>query len=97
MHDDCYYVYIMTNPRHTVLYTGFTSNIAKRNFEHKEKLVAGFTKKYNATELIYFEYIEDRDSALAREKQIKGMSRKKKEFLINSKNSEWRDLSNNIL
>ncbi|MBT3230994.1 GIY-YIG nuclease family protein [Candidatus Uhrbacteria bacterium] len=97
MHDDYHFVYIMTNTRHTVLYTGFTSDLAKRNYEHKEKLVAGFTKRYNATELVYFECIEDRDSALAREKQIKGVSRNKKEFLINSKNPDWRDLSDDIL
>ncbi len=57
----------------------------------------GFTKKYNATILVYFECIEDRDSALAREKQIKGMSRKKKEVLVNINNPNWRDLSESLL
>jgi len=97
MHSDCYYVYIMTNTRHTVLYVGCTSDLPKRNYEHKEKLVAGFTKRYNVTELVYFECVEDRDAALAREKQIKGLSRKKKENLINLKNPGWRDLSDDIL
>ena len=87
-----YYVYIMTNKGNTVLYTGVTNNIKRRVYEHKSKLVDGFTKKYNITKLVYYEISTDINSAIAREKQIKGGSRKKKIDLINGTNDEWRDL-----
>jgi putative endonuclease len=87
-----FYVYIMTNKRNTVLYTGVTNNIRKRVCEHRQKLVEGFTKKYNLVKLVYYESFGDPDSAIKREKQIKAGSRKKKEDLINSVNEEWQDL-----
>jgi putative endonuclease len=87
-----FYVYIMTNKRNTVLYTGVTNNIRKRVCEHRQKLVEGFTKKYNLVKLVYYESFGDPDSAIKREKQIKVGSRKKKEDLINSVNEEWQDL-----
>jgi putative endonuclease len=87
-----FYVYIMTNNRNTVLYTGVTNNIRKRVYEHRQKLVEGFTKKYNLVKLVYYESFGDPISAIKREKQIKGGSRKKKEELINTINKEWCDL-----
>ncbi len=87
-----YYVYIMTNKKNTVLYTGVTNDLKRRCYEHKEKLIDGFTKKYNITKLIYYEICRDIEGAILREKQIKGGSRAKKEKLINSINPEWRDL-----
>lgn len=87
-----YYVYIITNARHTVLYTGFTNNIARRTLEHKEKLNKGFTYQYNCNKLVYYEEFNDREEALHREKQIKRYKREWKENLINSMNPEWRDL-----
>jgi putative endonuclease len=82
----------MTNKGNTVLYSGVTNNIKRRVYEHKSKLVDGFTKKYNITKLVYYEISTDINSAIAREKQIKGGSRKKKIDLINGTNDEWRDL-----
>lgn len=87
-----YYIYIMTNKRNTVLYTGVTNDLKRRVYEHKEKLVEGFTKKYNVTKLIYYEVCGDVESAILREKQIKGGSRAKKIQLVNTMNSQWRDL-----
>jgi putative endonuclease len=92
-----YYVYIMSNKRNTALYTGVTKDLARRVYEHKEKVVEGFTKKYNITKLLYYEVCEDIESAILREKQIKGGSRKKKVELINSMNREWRDLYEELL
>ncbi|MCK4403871.1 MAG: GIY-YIG nuclease family protein [candidate division Zixibacteria bacterium] len=87
-----YYVYIMTNKSRT-LYTGVTSNLIRRVYEHKNKLVDGFTKKYNITKLVYYEVTNEATSAIAREKQIKGWLRKKKIALIESVNPQWKDLS----
>jgi len=87
-----YYVYIMTN-RSKTLYTGVTSNIERRVYEHKQKLVDGFTKRYNLTMLVYYESTNDVRSAIRREKQIKGWLRRKKIALIESVNPEWGDLS----
>ncbi|MFH1051289.1 MAG: GIY-YIG nuclease family protein [bacterium] len=91
--DNQYYIYIMTNKNNTVLYTGVTNDLGRRMYEHKNKLHEGFTKKYNINKLVYFEIFERIDDAIAREKQIKAGSRKKKEELINCINSEWKDLS----
>ena len=90
-----YYVYILTNKRHTVLYTGLTNDLTRRVFEHKQKLVRGFTKKYNVDKLVYFEVFDFIDLAIAREKQVKKYSRAKKIALINKKNPNWIDLHNN--
>ena len=88
-----YYVYIMTNERNTVLYTGVTNDLAKRVYEHKNKLLSGFTTHYNVTKLVHFEETEDVTAAIAREKQIKGGSRGKKVSLIEAQNGDWKDLS----
>ena len=90
--DKDYYVYIMTNKSRT-LYIGVTSNLEKRGYEHKNKLIEGFTKKYNIIRLVYFEQTRDVNSAIAREKQIKGWLRKKKIALIEKANPYWEDLS----
>src|ERR1041385_6810615 len=88
-----YYVYILTNDRHTVLYTGITSDLKVRIYQHREKLVAGFTNRYNAWKLVYYEVGTDAAGAIGREKQIKAGSRNKKLQLINSFTPEWRALS----
>jgi putative endonuclease len=87
-----YYVYIMTNGKRT-LYTGVTNNLYRRVSEHKEKLIPGFTKRYNIDYLVYVENTSDVVAAITREKQIKGWTRAKKISLIESSNPEWRDLS----
>ena len=87
-----YYVYIMTNSSKT-LYKGVTNNLNRRVYEHKNKLIQGFTAKYNITKLVCFEIFNDINQAIAREKQIKGWLRKKKINLIESVNPEWDDLS----
>jgi len=87
-----YYVYIMAN-RSRTLYTGVTTNLERRVYEHKHKLVEGFTKKYNITRLVYYEQTSDIKAAIAREKQIKGWLRSKKVSLIESLNPNWSDLS----
>jgi putative endonuclease len=87
-----YYVYIMTNKSGT-LYAGMTNNIKQRVFAHKHKLVEGFTKKYNIDKLLYFETFRDVNSAIAREKTIKGWLRTKKLELIKITNPDWKDLS----
>jgi putative endonuclease len=87
-----YYVYIMTNIKNTVLYVGVTNDLIRRAYEHKERLIDGFTKKYNIVKLVYYEVFEDIENAILREKQIKAGSRQKKVQLINSINREWRDL-----
>jgi len=89
---DQYYVYILTNKRNTVLYTGVTNDLKRRVYEHREKLVSGFTKKYNVYKLVYYEVTESIEAAIQREKQIKGGSRQKKLDLINGMNPRWRDL-----
>ncbi len=88
-----YYVYMMTNWNSQVLYTGMTNNLERRVFEHKYKLVDGFTKRYKVNKLVYFEDTNDVNAAIEREKQIKGWTRIKKNELVNSVNPEWRDLS----
>ena len=87
-----FYVYIMTNKSKT-LYTGVTNNLERRIYEHKQKLVPGFTSTYNITLLVYFEMTPDVKVALSREKQIKGWRRSKKISLIEAVNPEWKDLS----
>jgi len=87
-----YYVYIMTNKINTVLYTGVTSDLKKRIWEHKEKVIDGFTKNYNINKLIFFEIYNDPENAILREKQIKAGPRNKKVKLIIGINPEWKDL-----
>jgi putative endonuclease len=87
-----YYFYIMTNKSRT-LYTGVTGDLMRRVYEHKNKLIKGFTSRYNIQYLVYYETASSIDSAIEREKQIKGWLRAKKISLIDSINSEWKDLS----
>jgi putative endonuclease len=87
-----YAVYVLSNKTGSVLYTGFTTDLAERVQAHREKLVPGFTARYNVTRLVYYEAVDDRDAALAREKQIKAGSRAKKVALINATNPHWLDL-----
>jgi putative endonuclease len=91
-----YYIYIMTNKTNSVLYTGVTNDLKRRVYEHKNKLIKGFTAKYNVSNLVYFEICENIEGAIQREKRIKGGSRKKKVELINSMNKEWLDLYEEI-
>lgn len=90
-----YYVYILTNALNKVLYTGVTNDLERRCYEHKHKLVKGFTQKYNVNKLIYFEIFEDINLAISREKQIKGYSRTKKVALIDQLNKNWDELHYN--
>jgi putative endonuclease len=87
------YVYLLTNDRQNVLYVGSTSNLTKRLVHHKRGLIQGFTKKYNVHRLLYFERLPDMEAARRRERRLKGLSRAKKEALINAANPERRDLS----
>ncbi|MDH5360430.1 MAG: GIY-YIG nuclease family protein [Gammaproteobacteria bacterium] len=88
-----YYVYLLTNWNDEVMYVGVTNNLARRIYEHKNKLVEGFAKKYNITKLVYYEQTRDVNSAIAREKQIKGWRREKKNALVLAYNPVWKDLS----
>jgi putative endonuclease len=87
-----YFVYIMTNKSRT-LYTGVTNNLERRVYEHKNKLIPGFTSKYNIDRLVYFEETSDVTSAIAREKQIKGWLRSRKISIVESLNPNWTDLA----
>ena len=95
--DKQYYVYILTNKSNNVLYIGVTNNLERKMFEHKNKLIEGFSKKYNLTKLIYFEMSENAESAIRREKQLKNWHREWKINLINQFNPEWKNLSENVL
>ena len=92
MSDRQYCVYIMTNAHNTTLYTGVTNELQRRVLEHRAGKGSGFTKKYNITKLVYVESGDDINSAIAREKQLKAGSRRKKVKLIESINPEWKDL-----
>ena len=88
-----YYVYLLSNWNNKVLYIGVTNNLERRITEHKQKLIPGFTEKYNVNKLVYFEHTEDVISAISREKQLKKWRREKKNALVNSVNPGWKDLS----
>lgn len=88
-----YYVYMLTNYNNKVLYTGVTNNLCRRLYEHKSKLIKGFTEKYNVNKLVYFEESNNPEAAIKREKQIKGWKREKKNNLIEKMNPKWEDLS----
>jgi putative endonuclease len=90
--NNTYCVYIMTNKYNTVLYTGVTNNLVRRVFEHRNGLIKGFTQKYKLHKLVWFETTDSIQTAILREKQIKGGSRQKKIDLIVSINPEWKDL-----
>ena len=83
----------MSNSANSVIYTGVTNDLQRRAYEHKNKIIKGFTSKYNVTKLVYFEECQDINNAILREKQIKSGSRSKKVDLINSINPEWKELS----
>ena len=87
-----YYVYILTNTNHTVLYTGVTNDLLRRCLEHKRKKFKGFTSKYNVDKIVYYEIFDFIDLAIKREKQIKGYSRLKKNELISKINPTWDEL-----
>ena len=91
-----YYVYIMTNRSNKVLYIGVTNNLEKRCYEHKHKIIKGFTEKYNVNKLVYFETTNDIKDAITREKQLKGWLRNKKIELIESFNPTWRDIAEEL-
>ncbi len=94
--DKEFYIYLMTNMHNTVLYTGVTSDLKRRVYEHKEKLVEGFTKKYRVSKLVYYEMAADAQTAVSREKQLKSGSRQKKVALIERMNPLWHDLYDNL-
>jgi len=86
------FVYILTNKRHTVLYTGVTSDLQKRVYRHRTKLTPGFTARYNVSKLVFYELAGSPYAAISREKQIKASSRKKKMELVDGMNPQWLDL-----
>jgi len=92
-----YYVYILTNEYHTVYYTGITSNLPKRIYEHKHKIFKGFTFKYNCNKLVWFKTHNDIYAAIADEKRIKRWKRVYKIEEINKKNPKWNDLYDALL
>ena len=87
-----YYIYILSNQRHTVLYIGITNDLKRRIEEHKQKLGSKFTKKYNIDKLLYYEIYTDPENAIKREKQLKNYSRKRKDALISEFNKKYIDL-----
>lgn len=93
MTDRTYYVYLLTNWNNKVIYVGITNDLERRIYEHKEKLVKGFTDKYNVNKLVYYEQTPDINAALNREKEIKKWRREKKNRLVVNTNPLWRDLS----
>lgn len=91
-----YFIYIMTNKYNNVLYTGITSDLERRIYEHKTKEIPGFTSRYGINKLVYFEVFEEVNDAIVREKQIKGGSRRKKLLLVDRNNEGWFDLAHNL-
>ena len=95
--DKNYYVYILASKRNGTLYIGITSDLIKRTWQHKEKLVDGFTKKYNVNRLVYFEQFTDPENAIKREKRLKKYERQWKIKLIEKDNPQWKDLYNTLV
>jgi putative endonuclease len=91
-----YYVYLLTNWNNRVIYIGVTNDLNRRIYEHKNKMIEGFSKKYNLTKLVYFEETSDVNAAIAREKEIKKWRREKKNNLVNRTNPSWEDLSEGL-
>ena len=87
-----YFVYMLTNKTNSVLYIGITNDIIRRMYEHKNKLVPGFTAKYNLNKLVYYEIFDNSKAAIIREKELKGWKREKKNDLVESKNLEWNEI-----
>ncbi len=96
MKDHNYYIYIISNWNNKVIYIGMTNDLERRIYEHKNKIFEGFSKKYNLSKLVYYEYTNDVIAAIRREKEIKKWRREKKNKLIESTNPEWKDLSEEI-
>jgi putative endonuclease len=90
--DKQYFIYILTNKHHTVLYTGVTNDLQRRIYEHRSGQGGAFTSRYHVHKLVYYETCSDVQAAIAREKQIKGGSRQKKLNLIEGMNPQWNDL-----
>jgi putative endonuclease len=97
MREHNYYVYILASERNGVFYVGVTNNLIRRVYQHKEKIIPGFTKKYNVKMLVYYEHFHDIKEAISREKAIKKWRRKYKIAAIESINPNWRDLYNEII
>jgi putative endonuclease len=91
-----YYVYLLANWNHKVMYIGVTNDLKRRLYEHKNKLTIGFTEKYNLNKLVYFEETQDIYTAITREKEIKKWRREKKNQLVNQFNPKWQDLSETL-
>ena len=96
MNDRKYFIYILTNWNNKVMYIGVTNNLSRRIYEHKNKLLDGFTKRYNLNKLVYFEQFSDIGLAINREKELKKWRREKKNKLVESINLQWKDLSEDI-
>ena len=96
MYSKLFFIYILTNFTHTVLYTGITNNLKARVYSHKNKIGSKFTAKYNVSKLVYYEIFENPESAIKKEKFIKNLLRRKKIQLINHFNPEWLDLYSKI-
>lgn len=94
--NNTYYVYILTNKNKTVLYIGVTNDLKRRVYEHKNKLIKGFSSKYNVDSLIYFEIFQNVNEAILREKRLKEWKREWKEGIINEQNPLWEDLYDKI-
>ena len=92
-----YYIYMLSNWNNKFLYIGVTNDLIRRMYEHKNKIIKGFTSKYNVDKLVYFEEYNEPKYAIAREKQLKGWKREKKNRLIESVNPEWSDLSDKLI
>lgn len=92
-----FYVYILSNKNNGTLYVGVTSDLVRRIYEHKNKLLEGFSKKYDLTNLVYYEVYESPEDAISREKKLKKEYRKNKLKLINEFNPKWDDLSQQFL
>ena len=90
------YVYIITNEKNGTLYIGVTNNLVRRVYEHKNKLLEGFSSKYDVNRLVYFEVFDDEENAIKREKQLKRYNRNWKKDLIEKSNPEWNDLYDEV-
>ena len=91
-----YYVYILTNKTNKVMYIGVTNDLRRRIYEHKNELVDGFTKKYHIHKLVYYEIYKDINTAILREKKLKGLLRIRKNELVKTINPNWDDLSDKL-
>jgi putative endonuclease len=96
MPEQQYYVYILANSTNVAVYTGTTSDLKRRVYEHKERFLMGFPENYGISKLVYYEVFDDPENAILREKQLKGGSRARKNRLVESMNPGWRDLYDEI-